>query len=285
MAADKPIFILGAPRSGTTWLGKTFEQHPDIDCWYENNAVWSWGNSRNANDVLTEQNLTPKIKSYIKKRFAKRLEKSGKKYIVDKTPRNCLRIPFLHAVFPDAKVIMLIRDGRSVINSTKKELNKPKGIPWIEIRNRLKNVSFWEWYTLIPRVSSRLKSMLGVELDFWGARPPGWSEWIDKYSTQTLLAKQWAATMTIGIKEGRKLPSDRYIEVRYEDLINNPQEEFTKLINFLDIENPSPIIDFAKTTGDPNRINKWKKSLNQNILDEIKEIMEPTMIELGYSWE
>ena len=279
------IFILGAPRSGTTWLGKTFERHPEIDCWYENNAVWTWGNSRKPDDVLTEENLDPKIKKYIQKRFMEFSQKSGKKYVFDKTPRNCLRIPFIHAVFPEAKVVMLLRDGRSVISSTKKKLKQPKRVPLKEIKSRLRNMSIGEIHTLIPRLIPRIKSMMGIKLDYWGARPPGWNEWIDRYPPQSLLAKQWAATMTIAVNEGRKLPPENYIEVRYEDLVNYPQEEFTKLTSFLEIENPQPIINYAESSSDPQRINKWKSSLNQNTLDEIKEIMQPTMTQLGYSWE
>ena len=283
MKANQPIFILGAPRSGTTWLGKTFEQHPDIDCWYENNAVWTWGNSRKADDVLTEQNLNPKISQYIQKRFSEFSDKSNKKYIIDKTPRNCLRIPFIHAIFPEAKIIMLLRDGRSVINSTNNELKKPKKVPWEEIKIRLKNLSIWEVHTLIPRLAPRIKSMMGIKLDYWGARPPGWNNWIGNYSPPALLAKQWAATMNIAIKEGRKLPPEKYIEVKYEDLVNYPQNELIKLTNFLEIENPQPIIDFAKNSCDPERISKWKSSLDQNILDEIEEIMKSTMALIGYS--
>lgn len=285
MEANQPIFILGAPRSGTTWLGKTFEHHPDIDCWYENNAVWTWGNSRQADDILTEKNLNPKIKKYIQKRFIEYSEKSGKKYIIDKTPRNCLRIPFIHAVFPEAKIIMLLRDGRSVISSTNKKLKQPKRVPWRDIKNRLRSLSIWELYTYFPRLIPRLKLMMGIKVDYWGARPPGWNEWIGNYSPQALLAKQWAATMNIAIREGRKLPPENYIEVKYEDLVNNPQTEFTKLTSFLEIKNPQQIIDYAENSSDPQRISKWKSSLNQHTLDEIKKLMESTMSQLGYSWD
>ena len=163
-----PIFILGAPRSGTTWLGKTFEQHPDIKCWYENNAVWTWGNSSNSNDVLTEINLNPKINNYIQKRFIEYFEKSGKKYIIDKTPRNCLRIPFIYGIFPEAKIIMLLRDGRSVISSTNNKLKQKRKVPWKDIKTRLESISIWELHTFIPRLASRCKSMMGIKLDYWG---------------------------------------------------------------------------------------------------------------------
>lgn len=176
MKVEKPIFILGAPRSGTTWLGKVLAQHPDIAYWGEINNIWTWGNANRPDDVLTEANLNPKIQKYIANKFANHLKKYNKIRICGKTPRNFLRIPFIHAVFPDAKIILILRDGRSVINSTKKKLNSSEGLKWKEIYYRLKEVPFWEWHAFLPRLRSRLRRMLGKPLDYWGARPPGWQD-------------------------------------------------------------------------------------------------------------
>lgn len=284
MPIEKPIFILGAPRSGTTWLGKAFDQHPDLACWAEISNIWMWGNTHKTNDQLTENDLNPKIKRYIQKKFTDYLEKYHKKRICDKTPRNCLRISFIQAVFPDAKIIMLLRDGRSVINSTKKELNRPKNVPWKEAYSRLKEIPVWEWSVFLPRITSRLKRMVGIPLDYWGARPPGWQEWVNQYSREALLAKQWSETMEIAIAEGRKLPEENYLEIRYEDLVSSPQDKIQEIANFAELDSPDPIINYARATADPSRTNKWKDSLDQTILQEIKEIMEPTMSKLGYPW-
>ncbi|MFP5268755.1 sulfotransferase family protein [Coleofasciculus sp.] len=284
MSVEKPIFILGAPRSGTTWLGKAFDQHPDLACWAEISNIWMWGNTHKTDDQLTDKDLNPPIKRYIQKRFAEYLEKYHKKRICDKTPRNCLRISFIQAVFPDAKIIMLLRDGRSVINSTKKELNRPKNVPWKEAYSRLKEVPVWEWSVFLPRITSRLKRMVGIPLDYWGARPPGWQEWVNQYSREALLAKQWSETMEIAIAEGRKLPPENYLEIRYEDLVSSPQDKIHEIAHFAELDSPEPIINYAMATADPSRTNKWKDSLDPNILQEIKEIMEPTMSKLGYPW-
>ena len=284
MKLEKPIFILGAPRSGTTWLGRGFEIHPDVAYWHEISNIWMWGNANKPDDRLTEDNLTPKIQRYIKKKLVNYLEKYNKKRICDKTPRNCLRIPFISAIFPDAKIVMVLRDGRSVINSTKNELNQSKGIPWQEVYRRLKEIPVWEWRVFLPRLRSRLKRMLGIPLDYWGARPPGWQEWVGKYPPHMVLAKQWTATMEIAIEEGRKLPPENYLEVHYEDLVASAQEEIDKIAEFAELKNPEPIIEYAVSTADPSRTNKWKESLDENVLKEIKKIMEPTMTKLGYPW-
>lgn len=289
MKVTKPIFILGAQRSGTTWLGKAFAQHPDIAYWGEIGHLWMWGNSNKQDDVLGISDFNSKIQRHIESNFSKYLAKLNKNRICDKTPSNCLRIPFIKAVFPDAKIILIIRDGRSVMSSTSKKLNQPKGIPFEEIKRRLKNVPVWKWYLFFSylsyhRVTSRFKTMVGQPLDYWGIRPPGWKEWSRKYSPNLVLAKQWSETIKIATSEGRKLPSENYLEVRYEELAASPREEISRIINFVEIENPEPIIEYAVATADPSRSDKWKESLNQNILNEVKEIMEPTMSKLGYHW-
>ncbi|HBL14169.1 MAG TPA: hypothetical protein DD379_22820 [Cyanobacteria bacterium UBA11162] len=286
MQIEKPIFIVGAHRSGTTWLGKALEQHPDIACWNETRHLWFWGNfnKNKLGDVLIAEDLNPRIKKHIEKTFINYLKKKEKPRICDKTPGNCLRIPFIKEVFPDAKIILLIRDGRSVINSTEKKLNQPKGVPWKEMNRRLKNVPVWEWYSFLPRLASRFKTIVGQPLDYWGTQPPGWQEWVKQYPPHIVCAKQWVETMKIATHTGRKLPLNNYREIYYEKLIASPRDEIAKIIEFADIKNTDSIITYALSTADPLRAVKWKDSLDEKVLSDIREIMEPMMSELGYEW-
>lgn len=284
MHIQKPIFIIGAPRSGTTWIGEIMKQHPDIKLLHEISNIWMWKNAYKTDDVLTESDLNPKTKTYIQQKFFSYLQNTQKKRICDKTPRNCLRIRAIKEVFPDAKIIMVLRDGRAIINSTKKELNQPKGIPRKEIFRRLKNLSLTEIAVFLPRLGSRLKRIVGIPLDYWGARPPGWQKWVGKFPPHIVLAKQWSATMELAISEGRKLPSENYLEINYENLVKAPEAGLLKIANFIELENPQPVINFAVSTADPSRTDKWKDTFDDQLLEEIKEIMEPTMIKLGYQW-
>jgi Sulfotransferase family len=284
MKIEKPIFILGAQRSGTTWLGKAFEQHPDIASWNEIRHVWIWGNPNKPDDVLLASDLTPKIKQHIEKSFIKYLEKREKTRICDKTPSNCLRIPFIREVFPDAKILLLIRDGRSVISSTQKKLNQPAGVPWKEMNRRLSNIPIWEWHLFLPRLASRFKTIIGKPLDYWGVQPPGWQEWVGKYPSHVVAAKQWAEMLKVAIQEGRKLPPENYLEVYYEKLAAAPQQELEKIIQFAHIDRPDPIVEYLVSTADASRTDKWKESIDPQALNDIRKIMEPMMIQLGYEW-
>ncbi|MDJ0742755.1 MAG: sulfotransferase [Xenococcaceae cyanobacterium MO_167.B27] len=279
---EKPIFILGAAHSGTSFLGKALKQHPSFATWTETNNIWMWGNVFKGDDQLTENDLNQKIKKHIEKKFIRYLQKSGKERICDKTPRNCLRIPFIVSVFPDAKIIHIIRDGRAVIASTKKEYKRP--LYWTEVWDKLRKIPIWEWYMFIPAIPLFVKTMMGISLNYWGAKPPGWNEEIDKLSPNAVLAKQWVETMKIATQAGRKIAPDNYLEIRYEDLINSPKKIITEIAEFADIRYPESIIEFCKINIDLTRNPKRLKSLDSNTLGEIKEIIEPTMSELGYLW-
>lgn len=289
---EKPIFIIGAPRSGNTWLGRVIENHESVVCWEENNNIWTWGNTHKPDDVLTEKDVTPKIKNYLREQFDLYLTKHSGNRVCDKTPRNCLKIPFIHKIFPDAKFVMLLRDGRSVINSTRKELHRGEKNPFyvtlksqiIEAYRRLQRISVWEWYTYLPSLKSRIKKVLGMRLDYWGVRPPGWKEWINHDPEHILLAKQWAAAIAIATEFGRSLPPEKYLEVRYEDLMTSPQTEILRVADFLELEDPGALVKCAVESADSSRIYKWKHEIEIERLNEVQHIIEPVMQKLGYTW-
>jgi hypothetical protein len=127
------VFIVGSPRSGTTILGEVLGRHPDIINWYEPYFVWDWHVGNLDTDVRTEGQATDATRRFIRREFDLFLRKAGKKMIVEKTPENSFKIPFLHAVFPNAKWIHIVRDGRDVTLSISKEWEKRRQI--VEQRN------------------------------------------------------------------------------------------------------------------------------------------------------
>lgn len=282
----KPIFVLGVPHSGTSWLGRVISQHPDIAYLPEANFVWMWGNAHKENDLLTAEDLTPRIKDHIYKKICRHVRSEGALRVCDKTPRNSLRIPFIYSLFPDAKIILIIRDGRSVIRSINTRSLKPsRKVLGLEVWRRIKRVPPWELGVYLHRTQSIFKGLIGQSMDYWGARPPGWETWVKQYSPHVVAAKQWTETTRISIVEGRKLPQDNYIELRYEEVIQNPVEHMSKIVNFLELEHSTNlIVDYAKQTADPSRLEKWREVLDDELLSDIQFVMEPTMIEVGYQW-
>lgn len=104
----RPLYIIGCPRSGTTAFMRLMAQtNPEVLALKEIEKIWHNGTD---------------IRAY----YAQKLVNSGKENILDKNVRNTMRIPLIREIFPDAKFIHLIRDGRAASHSWRKWAIKTK---------------------------------------------------------------------------------------------------------------------------------------------------------------
>jgi len=111
---DLPIALLvGCARSGTSILGEAIAAHPAVKYIFEPHDVWEQaGLGENGSHRLTATDATPAVSQRIRSWFA--AQQGTARLVVDKTPRNALRVPFVRVVFPEAKIIHIVRDGRDV---------------------------------------------------------------------------------------------------------------------------------------------------------------------------
>ena len=150
MGADRPIFVLGCPRSGTTLLQLMLHAHPRIAIPPETRFVLTTYEARNGfGDVRKEQNRRALAASIVRERqtlfydlgldadevfdeivegpptlgsaigivfraYARRFDKPR---WGDKRPGYYQQIPGLLRMFPDAQIVHLIRDGRDCVAS------------------------------------------------------------------------------------------------------------------------------------------------------------------------
>jgi hypothetical protein len=142
------VFIVGCPKSGTTLLRRMVDAHPLVAIPNEQHWLPKWFEQRKG--VTPEGLATPELLSKLLEyeRFTRmridreeleRLIESdgptkyssfvsgvfdlygkarGKPLVGDKTPSYVRSIPTLHALWPEAKFVHLIRDGRDVYIST-----------------------------------------------------------------------------------------------------------------------------------------------------------------------
>lgn len=115
-----PLLIIGAGRSGTNFLSQVFEQVPSFWNSYENRYVWNYRAETLAHDLRKPAEATPAVKRFIRSYFEK-LATSKRRIIVDKTPSNVFRVGFVGAVFPKARIIHIVRDGRNNVLSRRYE--------------------------------------------------------------------------------------------------------------------------------------------------------------------
>ncbi|MFO7936465.1 MAG: sulfotransferase [Kiritimatiellia bacterium] len=101
-----PVFIVGCGHSGTSLLLAILDAHPGMHgIPYESNCVKE-GRINRFNKA--------------QKKFNKLTIAAGKRRWVEKTPLHIKRIATILEYSPDAKVVLIIRDGRDVAYSIKK---------------------------------------------------------------------------------------------------------------------------------------------------------------------
>jgi hypothetical protein len=129
------FFVCGAPKSGTTWLQRILDAHPEVCCSGEGHFISRFSapmsqviNSYNRGLTLeTEQvyegrpyyadvdqgEFDDMVRAFVLKRLAVRAD-ARTCWIGDKTPSYTHFLPQLHRLFPAAKIIHIVRDPRDV---------------------------------------------------------------------------------------------------------------------------------------------------------------------------
>jgi tetratricopeptide (TPR) repeat protein len=132
--SDKPVFIVGIPRSGSTLVEQILASHPDIGAIGES-ALWH----KSAKDVLGDMDFTDAPQSATDDQLREigaryvadttELQPSTKR-IVDKMLLNFLYIGLIHMALPNARIIHTMRDPvDTALSAFSEEL--PAGPPWL----------------------------------------------------------------------------------------------------------------------------------------------------------
>lgn len=241
---DRPIFIWGAPRSGTTLLYKLIGQHPAVA--YPTDAT---GDPREGTgywwDVFGElRGLAPAaLADPVKVRrmraaYADLVREQGKARLLEKTPFMVLWVPLVNVVFPDALHIHIIRDGRAVVNSILYKLRYSK---------KDKDQQFVE------------------ERVLYGPCPP---ELVDPVSLPQAErhAQQWRLLVEHG-RQAQTLLGERYLEVRYEDLTAHPRETMSTVMSHVQLPVDEEFLVAHYAHRLENRNSKWRSADAASVQD------------------
>ncbi|MEJ7841888.1 MAG: sulfotransferase [Rubrobacter sp.] len=226
VAVETPVFfVVGQQKSGTTWLMRMLDSHPEILCrgegrffgagWRQKSLVKSdamrppssllyalreaeylrlwversvWSRNDGADEHL--DNLARMAVDYF---LRGELAKTGKRLVGDKSPLLTPEmVGEISAVYPEARLIHIIRDGRDAA---------------VSAAHHARNFG----------------------------RAKGTKRDDDLFEEAQIrkLASDWNARVGRTIEDGPRLFGDRYVEVRYEDLLARPEEEMGRLLRFL----------------------------------------------------
>jgi len=263
-AFDRPVFIVSPPRSGSSLLFETLaqgrnvctiggESHGIIE---GNTAFGMLGAAARGyeSNRLEALDASSEIIAALRERFRRRAfdrngqKRSGRIRLLEKTPKNALRIPFFAKVFPDALFIYLYRDPRQVLASM---------------------MEAWE--------SGGFRSY--PQLPDWTGLPwsmtliPGWRELIGKPLPE-IVAVQWQTITNVLLDDLAAMPSERWSAVRYDRLIANPDEEIRRLCAAVDfdwdhtLDSKLPLASHTVSVPDHE---KWRRR-EREILPQLEQM-------------
>jgi tetratricopeptide (TPR) repeat protein len=253
------IFIGGAGRSGTTLFRAMLHAHPRIHCGPEAKLVstlcrqrdlWMKGMGRDLAEAgVTQQLMDRSVRAFLET-LLRGLAPAGVR-VAEKTPHNLLHTAFLGQIFPRARFIHVIRDGRSVAASLVRQA-------WID-----------------PATG----------------KPLAYCETIPNAATY------WREIIT-GVRQQAPAVPGRYLEVRYERLVTEPETVMREVLAFLgeawdpavlehqradvalsSLESSTEAVKAAVNTG---AVEKWKKNLSERELSQVVAVAGGLLAELGY---
>ncbi len=257
---DRPVFIVSAPRSGSTWLYEMLVQndgfltlggegHQHVEAIEE---LQPRRRNFHSNRLVAED-ATAQIGAKLRANYLITLRNAGGRLLRDhapgprafrfleKTPKNALRIPFLRAIFPDARFIFLHREPRANISAIMEAWRSGRFVT----------------YPQLPGWRGTPWSLLLI---------PGWRDLIGA-ALEQIAMRQWRDTNEIILDDLAALPGEAWCMVRYEHIKDNPERELRRLCDFAQVpfsdamrktvDNHSQLSRYTLTPPDPH---KWRKN-------------------------
>jgi hypothetical protein len=136
---DRLLFVLSPPRAGSTLLQQMLASHSQIATAAEPHLITPLAylgyhdlvdkapyDHINAAEAIREfvgglpngeQDYLDALRCYTDTLYGRMLQKSGKRYFMDKTPAYALVLPFLRKLYPDARYLVLTRNPIAVMSS------------------------------------------------------------------------------------------------------------------------------------------------------------------------
>lgn len=271
------VWIFASPRSGTSWLGTQLLSYQTISLnepqlgvhigmrepTIRDRIVRRIEIFQNEPDYFFSNQYKDTWNFYLRKLLLNRIfaqVQDVTKRVIIKEPSGTMGSDILAQCVPKSKIILMIRDGRDVIDSKIDQFQKDS---WA-----VKN------YDVTPLPPKRRQSEI-------------------KYQ-----AELWVKLIEVVTKTFNKHPKELRLIVKYESLRNNTFEELKKIYNFIGIKIPKSELEKIvnkysfenipqeqKGKGKITRSatpGKWKDNLSEKELSIMKKIMSKTLQKFGY---
>jgi len=290
----KPIFIIGVPRTGTTFIYRTLCAHPDL-AWMSNLDLKNW--------------IPPDEQKKLKEKYKKMKENNepiprnehalfvfGRNFVpgMDKSSFPIEGATFWEKYLPSYKrdisnvakneVIKTIAD---IVESQKKPrfLNKApqNSVRLFAIHECFPDAKFIylvrDPKAVISSMLLRAKKQGDFKTGIFIKNPPEYEK-LNPIQKWAWLYKE----IMEAVHEFSLLQSmENFLTIKYEDLIAHPRKKFAEILKFCELK-PSEVVMESIPTPRKNQTSKWKNTLNSQDVKEIFEILLPSLEKMNFKY-
>ncbi len=278
---DSPIFIIGAARSGTKFLRDCLRADTRIAAVpYDINYIWRLGQPKGSDDQLSPQNLSLAQIRVIRRATVAQARLTPCHILLEKTVSNSLRVPFVDAIFPGARYVHLVRDGRDVALSAINEWSaSPDYRRLVEKLRRIPvySLPYIGWYIRNSILGRQKRS--GSHVKVWGPRYPGITVDVASRTLAEVCALQWQHSVETARADLAKLPQDRVFMIKYEALVSD-RSVIAKLAAGLNLD-----ANLIVKNWDAQVVPKRERVLDPSqaaAMSEIEAVIATTLSSFGY---
>jgi hypothetical protein len=218
-AHERPIFVVGVPRSATTTLFRILRESPQLGALPgEGHDLWRafhhprYGGWRS--DSVGAGSVRPLERRFVAAYLSCYFEQAR---FVEKTPENAFRVPYLLDLFPDAHFVAVWRNPCDVINSLIKGWRQPEG--------RYRSYFVPEPLAIPGYAPTRQWCFALIE---------GWRDLAASPIPEIAFA-QWQRAAEALTSARASLPSERWTDINLEDWLEAPRDQLLQLLSRIEL--------------------------------------------------
>lgn len=272
-AADRPVFVVSGSRSGTQMLYKTLSLSPDIGTLdREIYAVWSRLHGP-ADKGWESHALTREDASAVERDFLTRYfyAHTGQHRFVDKNNQHGLAVPYLHALFPDARFVYIKRNPGDTLNSMIEGWGRPE--------------RYATWSRDLP---ARVEVDGGRYTRWCHFLPEGWRNYL-RSPIEEVCAFQYAAIHGAIRRAARDIPAEQWMEVFYEDIVAHPVATNERIFHHCGLPfrreikaQCNTLLERPYDAFSEIRVGKWRDQRHRERIERVLPGLAGLAAEMGY---